>query len=123
VRPEDRPDTPAKLDKLIHAEIPDPNNPDQVDLHNRVVQHMLHGPHDTARPLPCQADGMDDNGMCSKHYPKAFNDTTQIVPGEYAVLRRRRTGIGVIKAGKWLDNRDVVPMPILLDYEDLLFSK
>ena len=105
VRPEDRPDTPEKLDRLIYAEIPDPAK--DPALYQAVVKHMLHGPHNGK--MLCEQDGYNEDNTCNKHFPKAFKNTTEIVPGEYAILRRRRTGRTVVKNNALLDNRWVVP--------------
>lgn len=103
VRPEDRPDTPEKLDKMVYAELPDPNtNP---ELHAAVKSHMLHGPCGIANPgCSCMRDG-----ECKSDYPKPWRPETEITHNHFAYYRRRDTGQSVMVKGVPLDNRSVVP--------------
>ena len=49
---EDAPKTPEQIDKIISAEIPDPdsNDPAQKKLHELVKKYMVHGPCDLTSP-------------------------------------------------------------------------
>ena len=49
---EDAPKTPEQIDKIISAEIPDPesNDPAQKKLHELVKKYMVHGPCDITSP-------------------------------------------------------------------------
>ncbi|XP_072077848.1 uncharacterized protein [Arachis hypogaea] len=64
--------TPADINKIICAEILDPN----VDnaYYEVVKTFMLHGPCGISRPtLPCM-----DEGRCIHHFPKKFNEVTTV---------------------------------------------
>ena len=95
--------TPEDIDTLISAEIPDPvANP---DLHDIVTKCMVHGPCGTANPgAPCMADG-----MCTKEFPKAFQEETVLNSDGYPLYRRPNNGRNIEKGGVILDNRWVVP--------------
>jgi hypothetical protein len=104
---EDKPKTPADYDAYISAEIPDPL--EQPELYRAVVAHMIHGPcgigvSASNRPPCCEEDG-----TCSKHFPKTFADTTTENEDGYPYYRRRDNGSKVWKKGVELDNRWVVP--------------
>ena len=103
---QDQPRTPEDVDRIVCAELPDRvSDPEGFDL---VTRNMLHG--------PC-AEGkcLDKNGVCSKQYPFAFQDTTTW-QGELRLQYRRRndgrtfTGRG----GHIFDNRYVVPYNMYL---------
>ncbi|CAN1146786.1 ATP-dependent DNA helicase PIF1 [Linum perenne] len=96
-------DTPAQIDNVISAELPDPS----VDPigYTVVVKFMLHGPCGEANPSsPCMKDG-----KCKKFFPKQFNLETTFDENNYAIYRRRDTGITSVKSSNTLDNRYVVP--------------
>ncbi|CAN6183644.1 unnamed protein product, partial [Urochloa humidicola] len=70
----------------------------------------MHGPcGDDNRNCPCMK-----NGMCSKRFPKKFQQETTIDERGFVMYRRRDTGRYVIKNGVKLDNRYVVPYNMLL---------
>jgi len=109
LQPADKPHTPADIDGIICAEIPNQTN--HPELYDTVVSCMLHGPCGIAKPTsPC----MKDN-KCSKRYPKGFsNETLPDVDG-YPVYRRRNDVITVYKHGHIFTNAYVVPYnPYLL---------
>ncbi|XP_017225164.2 uncharacterized protein LOC108201383 [Daucus carota subsp. sativus] len=95
--------TPADIDSIISAEIPDQLS-DPVG-YKAVSQFMMHGPCGSANPkYPCMK-----NGRCSKYYPKSYSDNTITDADGYAQYRRRDTK-NTVKCGKvFLDNRHVVP--------------
>ena len=66
VVPRDKPRTPADVDRMVSAEIPDKRtNP---ELHRIVTSHMIHGPcGEWNISSPCMADR-----KCTKDYPKAL---------------------------------------------------
>lgn len=100
-------------DKFISAEIPDPaEDPLGYSL---VEEFMLHGPCGAAnKNCPC----MKDN-VCSKKFPKDFQDETTVDDKGFVVYRRRDRGVSVNKNGTLLDNRHVVPynMALLKKYQ------
>ncbi len=97
------------IDRVVCAEIPTPG----TDLHDIVTRHMLHGPCGLAFPAsPC----MTNDGNCTKHYPKSFQEYTEDPPDGYPLYRRRQSGHTFTNArGFTFDNRWVVPYnPYLL---------
>ena len=71
---------------------------------------MVHGPCGQYNPKsPCMK-----NGVCSKHYPKEYNDETTIDGFGFPVYRRRNNGLFVMKNGIPLDNKWIVPHNITL---------
>ncbi len=74
MRSEDKPRTPEDVNARISAELPDPQNPDQRELYDIIVNSQLHGPCGVRNPnCVCMEDG-----VCSKGYPKDFAETTQL---------------------------------------------
>ena len=100
------------VDKVVCAEIPDPNNPHTKTLHEHVMKFMIHGPCGVDNPhSPCMT-----NGECCKNFPKSFNAQTRIGEDTYPLYRRRHPEQGghtgtLTKANKAnrVDNRHVVP--------------
>ncbi|XP_057250038.1 uncharacterized protein LOC125496641 [Beta vulgaris subsp. vulgaris] len=96
------PDAEA-VDKIICAELP--NKDENPDLYEIVATHMMHGPCGASNlDSPCMVDK-----MCTKHFPKRFNERTTVDEDGYPVYRRRDNGATVEKNGVMLDNRFVVP--------------
>jgi hypothetical protein len=101
-------DTLATIDSLISAEIPDINT-DPLG-YALVSEFMMHGPCGRMNTkCPCMK-----NDVCSKHYPKSFNNETSIDAQGFAVYKRRNNGRYVIKNGHRLDNSYVVPYNMFL---------
>jgi hypothetical protein len=95
--------TPADIDKIISAEIPNPET-DQ-ELYNLVKKHMIHGPCGSKKKgAPCMK-----NKRCSKFFPKKYNETTVVDRDGYPVYKRSSQSHTVEKNGITLDNRYVVP--------------
>jgi hypothetical protein len=95
--------TPDDIDKIISAEIPDPDK--EAELYNLVKCHMIHGPCGQDRTeSPCMKDG-----KCSKYFPKNFEPKTVVDKDGFPVYRRRPNGKTIEKNGITLDNRHVVP--------------
>lgn len=110
---EDKLRSADQYDKLICAEIP--NKDTHPRLHTIVVGNMLHGPCGDTNPAEkrCQ-----DNGCCSKNFPKRFCSETTDKHDSFPEYRRRSPEEGgesyeVLDrdgAVKWtMDNRWVVP--------------
>ncbi|KAJ9566736.1 hypothetical protein OSB04_002702 [Centaurea solstitialis] len=96
---------PDHYDKVVCAEIPDPTKYPQ--MHQLVVQHMMHGPCGHLRPSsPCM---QGEPKKCRWRYPRQFNDKTTQAEDSYPLYRRRNNGINVHVRRDTLDNRWVVP--------------
>ncbi len=91
------------IDRIICAEIPDPE--EDPALYEVIQSCMMHG--------PCAEHGKEcaciENGICTKGYPKEFNEETTMGANSYPEYRRRNNGRTVTKKGVDLDNRYVVP--------------
>ncbi|GJS37584.1 hypothetical protein Tco_0535966 [Tanacetum coccineum] len=70
---------PDHYDKVVYAEIPDPNK--QPELHQLVLKHMIHGPcgHLNTQ-CPC-IEG--EPKKCHWNYPRQFQETTQQADDSY----------------------------------------
>ncbi|XP_058763736.1 uncharacterized protein LOC131637166 [Vicia villosa] len=103
LHPQNKYPTPADIDKIISAEIPDPNV--HPTLYKLVSAHMIHGPCGAARMnSPCMK-----NQKCSKFFPKRFQEDTVVDADGYPLYRRRANSHVIQKNGVSLDNRHVVP--------------
>lgn len=106
--------TPDEVDMIICAELPSKQeDPAGFEL---VEKHMMHGPCGTDRPsFPCMA-----KKVCTKKYPRQFNDFTTIDRSGYIIYRRRHSGENTVTKGTTtLDNRFIIPhnLEILKKYE------
>lgn len=93
--------TAERIDEVVCAEIPDPvTNP---ILYEIVVKQMLHG--------PCGDICRGDDGLCSKKFPKDFQEFTEVnLNGTgYPAYRRRINGHFAMKKGRVFNNSAVVP--------------
>jgi hypothetical protein len=62
--------TPEQINQFISAEIPDPT--DDPHLHMIVTKFMMHGPCGLANTsAACMV-----NGICSKNFPKKYENVT-----------------------------------------------
>ncbi|XP_027122061.2 uncharacterized protein [Coffea arabica] len=109
LKPEAKPLNPETYDKMVSAELPDPN--EQSYLYSLVIKHMMHG--------PCGSLNKDNvcmrNGVCKNHYPKEYIEHTTHSEDGYPHYRRRNNGRSVRVRNHSLDNRWVVPYtPYLL---------
>ena len=113
---------PSDIDKVISAEIPDPDiNPRLFDA---VTRHMIHGPCGKFNPnSPCmQCVGNSTIKTCSKGFPKQFNKSTEMSENSYPIYKRRSPAdegktFDLVKGNKkyTVDNTWVVPYnPVLL---------
>jgi len=91
--------TVADIDKFISAELPNHNL--YPKLTNVVSRFMIHGP---CGPATCMNDG-----KCSKFFPKDYRRSTIVDDEGYPKYMCQDTGLSVMKKGRTLDNRYVVP--------------
>ncbi|CAH2019673.1 unnamed protein product [Acanthoscelides obtectus] len=91
---------PAAIDRLISAEFPDPIA--HANLHELVKVHMLHGPCTSARCL-------DEEGYCSKQFPKSLREDTLYNPSGYPLYKRRPIETPIHIGRRTVDNSWVVP--------------
>nr|XP_043611899.1 uncharacterized protein LOC122583573 [Erigeron canadensis] len=90
------------IDRVISAELPD----EKADpkLYKLVTEFMMHGPCGKANiDAPCTV-----KGICTKHFPKDYNDQTRIDDDGYPIYKRRKDGRVYYKGKIPLDNRFVV---------------
>ncbi|GJV28509.1 hypothetical protein Tco_1384957 [Tanacetum coccineum] len=92
-----------QIDNYIYAEIPDSvQDPRGYKL---VTKLKMHGPCGAASlSVACMQEG-----SCSKHFLKTYNDRMFFNSNGHTHYRRRDTGIHVMKGESRLDNCDVVP--------------
>ena len=103
LRGEDKLRTREDIDRLISAEIPDPE--EDLELHSLVKSCMMHGPCGVHNPsCVCMEDG-----QCKKKFPKPFCDKTAENINGYPAYRRRNNGRTVQIGGLVADNSYVVP--------------
>ena len=109
----DKLDTPAKINRVVVAEIPDPEY--QAFLYELVNRHMVHGPCGPLNPdCPCMQDG-----VCTKHFPKPWREETVVNLNGFPAYRRREQHPLRTVAKGLLDCRSIVPYsPILLELWD-----
>ncbi|XP_074323776.1 uncharacterized protein LOC141660687 [Apium graveolens] len=103
LHPDDRPKTTEQIDKMVSAEIPDP----EIDPvgYNVVSNYMIHGPCGSDyTKSPCMV-----KGNYIKHFPNRYNSHTFFDECGFPIYKRTRTGITINKKGINLDNRFVVP--------------
>ncbi|CAN6825137.1 unnamed protein product [Brassica oleracea] len=98
-----------EVDEIISAELP--NKKEDPEAYNLVTKHMIHGPCGVINPKsPCM-----ENNVCTKKYPRPYNDSTLIDKSGYVLYRRRRNeNEYVVKNGANLNNTFVVPHNINL---------
>lgn len=98
--------TAEQVDRHISSELPDPVH--EPVLFNLVKTHMVHGP---CRPGQC----LNEHGVCTKGFPKPFQEVTEISGESYVKTRRRDNGRTISFSDRTVDNRYVVPhSPYLL---------
>lgn len=96
--------TPELLDRCITAEIPDEIQSKQ--LYDIVVKFMIHGPCGLTYPNAICWD--KKKNKCSKKFPKAFREMTEINENGYPFYKRPNNGKCVYKKGVRLTNEYVV---------------
>lgn len=87
--------TPQRIDSLISSELPDPVH--EPVLFELVKTHMIHGP---CRPGQC----LNDDGFCSRGFPKPFQPETEITGESYVKSRRRDNGRRIHLQDRSIDN-------------------
>jgi Helitron helicase-like domain at N-terminus len=98
LREEDKPKTPAQVDQIVSAELPDQMSSPR--LYEIVTRSMVHGPCGELQPnAPCMVDG-----CCSKKFPKDFQNETIVNPNGYPIYQRQEGPTAVVR-GKVIDNR------------------
>ena len=106
-----KPRSAKDVDRLVSAEIP--TGDDQKELRDLVESCMTHGPCGDLNPTcPCM-----ENGVCTKRYPKRWQEETAWCEGGYPHYRRRESiaGKNIKHQDGIRDNRWVVPYnPMLL---------
>ncbi|XP_058768177.1 uncharacterized protein LOC131641899 [Vicia villosa] len=103
LHPQSKYPTPADIDKIICAEIPDPTL--HPTLYKLVSAHMMHGPCGPSR----MTSRCMKNRKCTKFFPKPFQEDTVVDADGYPLYRRRSNTHVIQKNGVSLDNRHVVP--------------
>ncbi|KAG2192401.1 hypothetical protein INT47_012468 [Mucor saturninus] len=105
---EDKPTTVEVYDKIVSAELPDPES--HPLAYETVQRNMMHGPCGQQNP---RAQCME-NGECKKRFPKSFCTETVEDGSGYPKYRRRDDGRSVTRGASLLDNRWVVPHNLYL---------
>ncbi|GMF24376.1 unnamed protein product [Phytophthora fragariaefolia] len=99
---EDKPRTREIIDKVVSAELPDPETNPQ--LYDTILTCMMHGPCGAAN-LSCACM---KHGKCTKGYLKPLAVVTQGNVNGFPVCRRRRRPPGVLKfRGREYDNTTI----------------
>ena len=90
IHPDDKPRSADDVDKVVCAEIPDPEtNP---LLHKLVKEKMVHGPcHGFNHLSPCM---LNSSKKCEKNFPKLYQDQTMTAENGRTIYRRRNTEQG-----------------------------
>eukprot|EP00794_Sanderia_malayensis_P002203 gene2203-biopygen1972 len=104
---EDKPRTPADVDRIISAEIPDENT--HVHEHRMVKKHMMHGPCGVLNPSCVCMQG----GKCKKKFPKDLAQQTEFNVNGYPLYRRRGQTTAQLRQHR-LNDSWVVPHNIKL---------
>ena len=109
------PKNPSDIDKIVSAEIPDPEkNP---KLHKIISRNNMHGPCGKLNPKsPCMETNENGVSYCTKEFPKEFQEGTTVTEYSYPKYKRRSPANGGKTVKKFvsgksitLDNSHVVP--------------
>ena len=84
--------TPADVDRVIRAEIPNPTT--HPDLWNLVTTNMIHGPCGKIQKDNIVRQCCILKGTCEEHFPKALECETLMTPDSYPRYRRRSKAQG-----------------------------
>lgn len=97
------PRTTQDVERIVRATIPDPET--EPELHSVVKKHHIHGPCDVGDSV-CQ----DDQGRCTKKFPKPFRNEPALGEDGYAEPARPDSGPVICYAnGKTAHNGFVIP--------------
>ncbi|XP_071699966.1 uncharacterized protein [Rutidosis leptorrhynchoides] len=98
---------PEDVDRFISAELPDLiRDPNGFKV---ISEMMMHGPCGSLNDkAPCMEQTMQEP-ICSKKFPKPFNESTYFDSEGFVHYRRRNLGVSVDKGICRLDNGYVVP--------------
>nr|VDD46531.1 unnamed protein product [Brassica oleracea] len=103
-----------EVDAIISAELPDKEK--DPEAYALVTKHMIHGPCGVMNPKsPCM-----DKNVCTRKFPRPYNDNTSVDKSGYILYRRRRNEYAtVVKNEATLDNTFVVShnIDLLKKYE------
>ena len=95
--------TPKDIDSLISAHFPDQQM--HPRLYKLVCEMRTHGPCGAEHPhAPCMQDG-----KCSKHFPKPFQEETSINEDEYPLYCCPKNGVHHNTRGHMMDNQNITP--------------
>ncbi len=94
--------TPEAVDAIICTKFPDEKQ--QPLLFELVKKHMVHGPCSEGHSSPCT----NEDGKCTKGFPKPFEPETEITGESYVKTKRRNTGKQYNIRHAMLDNRNIV---------------
>ncbi|XP_053202450.1 uncharacterized protein LOC128387301 [Panonychus citri] len=75
-----------QIDSVVCAEIPDPIS--DPELFKLVTSHMIHGP---CGIVDNTSQCLNDEGNCTKKFPKPYQEQTQISDQGYPLYRRQNT--------------------------------
>ena len=85
---DDRLHDAARIDDVVSAEFPAPEDDESGEILEVVRSCMTHGPCGVHAPkAPCMI-----NGKCSKHYPRDFTEEMQVQANGYPLYCRRQDG-------------------------------
>ena len=105
--------TPEAIDSCIWARWPDPET--QPLLFETVKKCMVHGPCGAENPnAPCMVDDGRGGKICSKGFPKSFQEFTTMDRHGYPLYFRPDDGRAYEVNGRMVDNRWIVPFPPFL---------
>lgn len=97
------PKTPADVDRIVQATIPDPT--ESPELYEAAKRHDVHGPCDIGDSV-C----LDDERRCTKKFPKQFRSEAALGDDGYAEPARPDEGPCIrYENGKVAHNGFVVP--------------
>lgn len=105
--------TPEAIDSCIWARWPDPNM--QPLLFETVKKCMVHGPCGAENPnAPCMVDDGHGGKVCSKGFPKPFQEFTTMDHHGYPLYFRPNDGRAYEVNEKLVNNCWIVPFPPFL---------
>ena len=91
LRKEDKIYETDRLDKMIKAKLPDPNDKRQKRLFEIITKQMIHGPCGRFNPSSVCMDHL--TGKCTKEFPKKFNETTNMNENGFPAYARPDNGV------------------------------